>query len=154
MPAVDGGHVARAIAPATSLAGTLDLPVRDTVVIQNSNTVALRLLPCDVFARTALVGQHVAAVEVQIVQALAAVTAPIASLDPRVEPRVDELDGFAVTFWTYYGRWLTGARRPTMQMRYIACMRRCETSTLRRRTAWNESRPLSVCWRTETKRRR
>ena len=102
MPFVDGGLVARAIAAATSLAGTLDLQVRDAVVIQNSNTLALRLLPCDVFARTALVGQDVAAFEVQVAQALAAVTAPIASLDPRVEPRVYELDGFAVTFWTYY----------------------------------------------------
>jgi Phosphotransferase enzyme family len=102
MPFVDGGHVARAIAAATSLAGTLDLQVRDTVVIQNSNTLALRLLPCDVFARTALVGQHVAAFEVQIAQALAAATAPIVSLDPRVAPRVYELDGFAVTLWTYY----------------------------------------------------
>src|SRR6478672_9496066 len=88
MPFVDGGHVARAIAAATSLAGTLDLPVRDTVVIQNSNTLALRLLPCDVFARTALVGQDDAAFELQVAQALTAVTAPIASLDPRVEPRV------------------------------------------------------------------
>ena len=25
------------------------------------------------------------------------------SLEPRVEPRVYERDGFAVTFWTYYG---------------------------------------------------
>ena len=99
---MDGGHVARAIAAATSLAGTLGLQLRDTVVIQNSNTLGLRLLPCDVFARTALGGQHVAAFEVQVAQALAAATAPIASLDPRVEPRVYERDGFAVTFWTYY----------------------------------------------------
>ncbi len=102
MPLVEGGLVARAIAAATSLAGTLDLPVGDAVVVQNSNTLGLRLLPCDVFARTALVGQDVAAFEVQVAQALAAVAAPIASLDPRVEPRVYELDGFAVTFWTYY----------------------------------------------------
>jgi hypothetical protein len=81
MPFVEGGHVARAIAAATSLASTLDLQVADAVVIQNSNTLALRLLPCDVFARTALVGQDVAAFEVQVAQALAAVTAPIASLD-------------------------------------------------------------------------
>ena len=99
---MDGGLLARAIAAATSLAGTLDLQVKDAVVIQNSNTLALRLLPCDVFARTALVGQEVAVLEVQVAQRLAAVTAPIASLDPRVEPRVYELDGFAVTFWTYY----------------------------------------------------
>jgi hypothetical protein len=102
MPFMDGGLLARAIAAATSLAGTLELQVKDAVVIQNSNKLALRLLPCDVFARTALVGQEVAAFEVQVAQGLAKVTAPIASLDPRVEPRVYELDGFAVTFWTYY----------------------------------------------------
>jgi hypothetical protein len=33
---------------------------------------------------------------------LAAASAPIASLDPRVEPHVYERDGFAVTFWSYY----------------------------------------------------
>jgi hypothetical protein len=102
MPFMHGGLLARAIAAATSLAGTLDLQVEDAVVIQNSNKLALRLPPCDVFARTAPVGQEVAAFEVQVAQGLAAVTAPIASPDPRVEPRVYELDGFAVTFWTYY----------------------------------------------------
>jgi hypothetical protein len=99
---VDDGPLARAIAATTSLAGTLDLQVADAVVIQNSNKVALRLLPCDVFARVALIGQEVAAFEVEVAQRLAAITAPIASLDPRVEPRVYERDGFAVTFWTYY----------------------------------------------------
>jgi Ser/Thr protein kinase RdoA (MazF antagonist) len=102
MRSVDGGLVARAIAAATSVAHTLDLQVTDAVVIQNSNKLALRLLPCDAFARTALVGQEVAAFEVWVAQALAAVSAPVASLDPRVEPRVYELDGFAVTFWTYH----------------------------------------------------
>ena len=38
---------------------TLDLRVDDAVVIHNSNKLALRLLPCDVFARVALVGQEV-----------------------------------------------------------------------------------------------
>jgi hypothetical protein len=99
---VDGGLVARAIAAATSLARTLDLQATDAVVIQNSNKLALRLMPCDMFARTALVGQEVAAFEVQVAQTLAAAGAPIASLDPRVEPRGHELDGFAVTFWTFY----------------------------------------------------
>lgn len=99
---VEGELLARAIAAATSLASTLDLQVEDAVVIQNSNKLALRLLPCDVFARVALIGQEVAAFEVEIAQRLAAVAAPIASLDPRVEPRVYERDGFAVTFWTYY----------------------------------------------------
>ncbi len=99
---MDGGLLARAIAAATSLAGSLDLQTADAVVIQNSNKVALHLLPCDVFARVAPIGQQVAAFEVQLARRLAAVAAPIASLDPRVEPRVYERDGFAVTFWTYY----------------------------------------------------
>jgi hypothetical protein len=33
---------------------------------------------------------------------LAAEQSPVAALDARVEPRVYERDGFAVTFWTYY----------------------------------------------------
>lgn len=99
---MDGGLLARAIAASSCLAGTLGLQVKDAVVIHNSNTLVLRLLPCDVLARTALVGYEVAAFEVRVAQGLAALTAPIASLDLRVEPRVYELDGFAVTFWTYY----------------------------------------------------
>jgi hypothetical protein len=102
MPFVDGAVLARAIAATTSLAGMHGLHVRDAIVLQNSNKLGLRLLPCDVFARAALVGEEVAGFEVQIAQGLAAVTAPVASLDPRVEPRVYEHDGFAVTFWTHY----------------------------------------------------
>lgn len=96
------GVVSRAIAAATSLAGALGLTVEDAIVIQNSNTLALRLLPCDVFARTALLGQEVAALEVRLARGLAAAGGPVASLDPRVEPRVYDVDGFAITFWTHY----------------------------------------------------
>lgn len=99
---MDAGLVARAVTAASSLGRDLDLQVDDAVVVHNSNILALRLLPCDVFARTARVGQEVAGFEVSVAQSLGAVAAPIASLDPRVEPRVYERDGFAVTFWTYY----------------------------------------------------
>lgn len=99
---VEAGVVSRAMAAATSLAGALGLEVNAAVVIHNSNKLALPLLPCDVFARIALVGQEAGALEVGVVQALAAVQAPVAALDARVEPRVYEADGFAVTFWTYY----------------------------------------------------
>ena len=102
MHIVEDRLVARATAAASLLAEAVDLRVSEAVVIQNSNTLALRLLPCDTFARTALIGQEVAALEVRVAKSLAAVTAPIASLDPRVEPRVYERDGFAVTFWSYY----------------------------------------------------
>ena len=87
---------------ATSLAGALNLRVNDVAVIHNSNKLALRLLPCDVFARVALEGQEVAALEVELAQRLAAIASPVAALEPRVEPRVYEGDGFAVTLWIYY----------------------------------------------------
>ena len=93
---------ARAIAAASSLAEAVDLPVAEAIVLQNSNKLAVRLLPCDTFARIAPVGEEVAALEVWIARTLAAVTAPIALLDPRVEPQVYVRDGFAVTFWSYY----------------------------------------------------
>ena len=94
--------VSRAMAAATSLAVALDLRVDDAVVIHNSNKLALRLLPCDVFARVALAGQEVSALEVELAQQLAATGSPVAALEPRVEARVYEDDGFAMTFWSYY----------------------------------------------------
>lgn len=99
---MEAGLLARATAATSSLARELGLHVDEAVVVQNSNTLALRLLPCEVFARTAVVGQEVAAFEVLLAQRLAAVGAPIASLDPRVEPRAYQRDDFVVTFWSYY----------------------------------------------------
>ena len=94
--------VSRAVAAATALARELQLRVDDAVVIHNSNKLALRLSPCGVFARVALVGQEVAALEVELALRLAGTASPVAALEPRVEPRVYERDGFAVTLWTYY----------------------------------------------------
>lgn len=94
--------MARAMATATSLAGALDLPVNEAVIVHNSNKLALRLLPCDAFARVALVGQEVSAFEIELAQRLVALESPVAALEPRVDPRVYEGDGFALTFWTYY----------------------------------------------------
>ncbi len=99
---MEAEFVSRAMAAATSLAVALGLRVDDAVVIHNSNKLALRLLPCDVFARVALAGQEVFAFELQLAQRLAAAPSPVAALEPRVEPRVYEDDGFAVTLWTYY----------------------------------------------------
>ena len=99
---MEAGLVSRAMAATTSLGTALDLQVNAVALIHNSNKLALRLLPCDVFARVALVGQEVAALEVDLAQRLAAIQSPVAALEPRVEPRVYECDGFAVTLWTYY----------------------------------------------------
>ena len=95
-------EVQRAVAAAVSIAAALDLRADDAVVLQNSNKLALRLLPCDVFARVAYVGREVAQFEVELAQRLAETESPVAALEPRVEPRVYVRDGFAVTLWTYY----------------------------------------------------
>jgi len=99
---VDEEFVSRAMAAATTLAEELHLRADAAVVIHNSNKLALRLLPCDVFARVAQVGQDAAALEVELALRLAETASPVAALEPSVKPRVYERDGFAVTLWTYY----------------------------------------------------
>jgi len=57
---MQASDVSRARAAAIVTAAALDLPVDDAIVLHNSNKLALRLLPCDVFARVSHVGQEVA----------------------------------------------------------------------------------------------
>ncbi len=99
---MQASEIQRALAAATSIASALDLTVDDAIVLQNSNTLAVRLLPCDVFARVAPVEQQVAQFEVELAQQLAETGSPVAALEPRVAPRPYERDGFVVTLWTYY----------------------------------------------------
>ena len=101
---MDAADVSRAIGAVISIMSALpvDLPVDDAIVLHNSNKLAVRLVPCDVVARVAHVGREVAALEIELAQRLAAVGAPAGALDPRVEPRVHERDGYAVTLWSYH----------------------------------------------------
>ncbi|MDX3102438.1 phosphotransferase enzyme family protein [Nonomuraea angiospora] len=99
---MQASEVARAVAAATSIASSLALTVEDAIVLHDSNKLTLRLLPCDVLARVAPVGQQVAQFEVDLASRLAESGCPVAALEPRVEPRVHERDGFVVTLWTYY----------------------------------------------------
>jgi hypothetical protein len=92
----------RAIAAATSVAASLGLPTSDAVVLQNSNKLALRLTPCDVFVGVAHGGQQGAEREVELALRLAEAGCPVARLDCRVDPHVYTRDGFAITLWTYY----------------------------------------------------
>lgn len=94
--------VARAITAATSIAASLGLRADDAVVLHNSNKLALRLTPRDVFARVAPEGQEVAQFEVELAQRLAEVGSPVGRLELRADSRVYRHDGFAVTLWTYY----------------------------------------------------
>ena len=87
---------------AVSVASACDLRADDTVVLQDSDKLTLRLLPCDVVARVARIGQEVAELEVELAQRLAATGSPVVALEPRVEPRIYVRDGFAVTLWTYH----------------------------------------------------
>jgi Ser/Thr protein kinase RdoA (MazF antagonist) len=85
-----------------STVSSLGLTVDDAIVLHDSNKLTLRLLPCDVLARVAHVAQQVAQFEIEIAQRLAESESPVAALDPRVEPRLYERDGFVVTLWTYF----------------------------------------------------
>ncbi|MEO6085741.1 MAG: phosphotransferase [Umezawaea sp.] len=92
----------RAVAAAKSVAASAGLTVDDAVVLQDSNKLTLRLLPCDVLARVAPEAEQIAQTEIELARRLAESGSPVAALDPRVEPRVHERDAFVVTLWTYY----------------------------------------------------
>ncbi len=95
-------EVPRAVAAAMSTASALGLTAQDAIVLHDSNKLALRLLPCDVLARVAHEGQEVAQLEVELAQRLAETESPVAVLEPRVDSRAYERDGFVITLWTYY----------------------------------------------------
>ncbi|WP_442481008.1 phosphotransferase family protein [Streptomyces kroppenstedtii] len=100
---VDSAGLRRAVAAGRVTASELGLRVDDAIVVHNSDRVALRLTPCEVLVRVAPLG-HLAdsEFEVEVARRLVDVDAPVAELDPRVEPRVQVRDGFAVSLWTYY----------------------------------------------------
>ncbi|WP_433324290.1 phosphotransferase [Spirillospora sp. CA-294931] len=95
-------EVPRAVAAAMWTASSLGLPADDAIVLHDSNRLTLRLLPCDVLARVAPAAHQVAQFEIELAQRLAESESPVAALEPRVEPRVYERDGFVVTLWSYY----------------------------------------------------
>jgi Phosphotransferase enzyme family len=93
----------RAIAVAMGAAAALDLTVDDAIVLQESNRLAVRLLPCDVLARVAEERTiRSAEFEVELTLRHAQTESPLGALEPRVAPGAYVRDGFAVTLWTYY----------------------------------------------------
>jgi hypothetical protein len=92
----------RAVAAAMSTASAFDLAVDDAVVLSDSNRLVVRLMPCDIVARVTPVAWFGSAErEVELVRRLAETDSPVAGLEPRVEPRVFERDGFEIAMWTY-----------------------------------------------------
>ncbi|MEV0613541.1 aminoglycoside phosphotransferase family protein [Nonomuraea sp. NPDC050404] len=94
--------VRRAVAAARSIASSLGLIADEAIVLHNSNKLTLRLLPCDVLARVTPAAHQNAQFELDLAQRLAESGCPVAALDPRVQPRVYDGDGFEITLWTYY----------------------------------------------------
>jgi aminoglycoside phosphotransferase (APT) family kinase protein len=93
----------RARAAAITTASELGLAVDDVVVLNDSNRLVARLLPCDIVARVSPIGWFSAAREIELARRLADETdAPVAGLDRRVEPRLHERDGFEIAMWTYF----------------------------------------------------
>ena len=99
---MEASDVRRAVTAAISTASRLGLTADHAVILHDSNKLTARLMPCDVVARVAHVGQEIAQFEVELAGRLGAVTSPVAAPDPRVEPRVYRADGFWLTLWTYY----------------------------------------------------
>src|SRR4249919_841741 len=99
---MQGSAVPRAVAAAKSTASSLGLTADEVIVLHDSNKLTLRLMPCDVLARVAPVAHQVAQFELELAQQLLESGCPVAALEPRVEPRVYECDGFVITLWTYY----------------------------------------------------
>jgi hypothetical protein len=99
---MQASEASRAVAAAMSTASSLHLTVDRAIVLHDSNKLTLRLLPCDVVARVAPVALQVSQFEVELAQRLAGSGCPVAALEPRVDPRVYERDGFVITLWTYY----------------------------------------------------
>ena len=123
----------RAVAAAISVAESFDLAVDDAVVLNDSNRLVLRLMPCDVVARVAPMAYGGAQLEVEVAQRLAETESPIAAPEPRVAPRVHERDGFAITLWTYYepvpSRELSPAEYAQALERLHAGMRKIDLTT-------------------------
>ncbi|MEJ1199255.1 MULTISPECIES: phosphotransferase [unclassified Streptomyces] len=120
----------RAVEAGRTTASELGLQVDDAIVVHNSDRVALRLTPCDVLARVApLVHLADSEFEVEVARRLADVDAPVAELEPRVDPRVYVRDAFAISLWTYYepvGAQIAPADYADVFLRHHAALRKID----------------------------
>jgi len=100
---MEESELRRAVEAGRAAASALGLQADDAVVVNNSDRIALRLLPCDVLARVApltyLAGSQF---EVDVALRLTEAAGPVAELDPRVEPRVHVRNSFVISLWAYY----------------------------------------------------
>lgn len=105
---MEAGAAQLAVEAAVRVARSCALLVDDSLVVNDSNRLVVRLLPCDVVARIVPEGYRVfagamgAEREVELLRCLAAAGAPIATLESRVAPRVFVRDGFEIELLAHY----------------------------------------------------
>ncbi|MEU4569913.1 aminoglycoside phosphotransferase family protein [Micromonospora sp. NPDC023956] len=108
----------RATRAAISSASCLGLTAHDAAVLQNSNTLTLRLQPCDVLARVASAAHQCAQLEVDVAQRLAKAGSPVAALE---SPHVFVRGDYVVTLWAYYEPATT---QPIPNAEYVGALER------------------------------
>jgi aminoglycoside phosphotransferase (APT) family kinase protein len=108
----------RATRAAISSAFSLGLTAHDATVLHNSNTLTLRLQPCDVLARVAPAAHQCAQLEVDVAQRLAKAGSPVAALE---SPQVFARGDYVVTLWTYYEPATT---QPIPNAEYVSALER------------------------------
>jgi hypothetical protein len=127
---MEASELRRAVEAGRATASALGLQVDDVVVLNNSDRIALRLIPCDVLARVAPSAHRDASkFEVEVARRLAEVDGPVAQLEPRVEPRVYFRDNFAISLWTYYepvGSEIAPAHYADALVQYHAALRQVD----------------------------
>lgn len=94
--------VAPALAAAIEAAQAAGLDAATGDVLQDSNRLVLRLLPCDVVARVAPAGHETMQLELDVARKLLHVGAPVAGPDQRVPPVVHTAADHLVTFWRHH----------------------------------------------------
>ncbi|WP_446460537.1 aminoglycoside phosphotransferase family protein [Streptomyces sp. BRA346] len=100
---MEASELRRAVEAGRAAVSALGLQADDAVVMNNSDRIVVRLLPCEVIARVSPSAHRDGAqFELEVGRRLSEADAPVGALEPRVEPRVYEQDGFVITLWTYY----------------------------------------------------
>lgn len=92
----------RALAAASATASSLGLAVEEAVVLQDSNRLTVRVLPCDTVVRVTSTAHGVAGFELELCRRLAGGGSPVAAPDLRVPARVHAHDAFGLTFWVHH----------------------------------------------------
>ncbi len=131
---MEAADTRRAVAAAISTATEFDLAVDDVIVLNDSNRLVIRLMPCDIVARVTPMTHFASAEqEVELVRRLAQMDSPVAPLDARVEPRVFVRDGFKIAMWAYFepvqSRLLPPPEYAQALARLHAGLRRIEVTT-------------------------